>query len=283
METKDKPRKKEVNWLQAIPSIITAFVALLGIVVSFLTYSSTSADRTAQRLAADEDRAAQRLAARNERFTYAIEHLSSDSLAIRLGALYELKKLALEDEGLQEGIVRILGPFVRDGIENRELLPSKSFERRPQPQDDVFLACEIASLIYEQSGYSIPLEDLHAENLELSGIMLKGANLRRSNFNDAAFFSAQLQEAIFSGGFLVGTSFGQAQLQGAAFDASFLEAHFFEACLEGATFSDADLRGAYFKGAKGLTAEQILDAEILNEDTLLDPELRAEYDRLKAE
>ena len=61
-------KKKKVNWWQAIPTIITAFVAVIGIVVSCLTYSS-------QKTATIEDREAQRLADRNNRFTYAIEHL----------------------------------------------------------------------------------------------------------------------------------------------------------------------------------------------------------------
>ena len=51
--------------------------------------------------------------------------------------------------------------------------------------------------------------------------------------------------------------------------------------LLGASFRKADLRGADLRDAQNLTAEQILDA-IIDDTTLLDPDVRAEYDRLKA-
>jgi hypothetical protein len=42
-----------------------------------------------------------------------------------------------------------------------------------------------------------------------------------------------------------------------------------------------NLRGADLSCAKGLTAEQLLGA-IIDDSTVLDPKLRAEYERLKA-
>ena len=225
-------KKKKVNWWQAVPTIITAFVAVIGIAVSCLTYLS-------QRATTIEDREAQRLADRNNRFTYAIEHLKDESLAIRMGALFELKKLGLEDEELQENIVRILNPFIREGIENKDLfqLPRKE-NGFPRPNDDIPLACEIASTFVSQSRFFFYLVYLKAP----------GVNLGEFELNNANLYGADLQ----------GASFNYTHLQ------------------------RADLRYADLRGSLFLTTDQLLDA-IVDDTTLLDPDLRAEYDRLKAE
>ena len=52
--------------------------------------------------------------------------------------------------------------------------------------------------------------------------------------------------------------------------------------LKGANLKYADLQGADLGTAKNLTAEQLLKARI-DDSTKLDPDLRAEYERLKAE
>jgi len=272
---------------EALVSLLAVVVSVVGIVTSSKTASMTAStmekQNEAQLAAVKEQNEAQRLADRNNRFTYAIEHLKDETLAIRMGALYELKKLVLEDEGLQELIVRILGPYIRDGIENRELLPPKRYEDRPRPQDDVFLACEITSLIYEQSGYVLSLNSLSKENLDLSGIHLKGADLSRSHLNGTDFSSAQLQEADFFLCYLRGASLWQAQLQDAEiYESDFDKAYFCEANLERTSFVRMSLFEANLSGTKGLTAVQLLTA-YLDDTTLLDPDLRAEYDRLKTE
>ena len=238
-------KKKKVNWWQAVPTIITAFVAVIGIVVSCLTYLS-------QRASANEDRAAQRMADRNNRFTYAIEHLKDESLAIRMGALYELKKLGLEDAQLLENIVRILNPYIREGIENKDLLlPPKL--TLPRPKEDVFVSCEIISLFIEQVEDSFTMRWLQAENLELDYLQLKGADLWYANFRGTEFWYTNLEAA---------------RLEGVDF--------------QGADLRHANLKGANILSARNLTAVQLLEAE-LDDTTLLDPDLRVEYDRLKAE
>jgi len=221
-------KKKKVNWWQAVPTIITAFVAVIGIVVSCLTYLS-------QRATAIQDREAQRLADRNNRFSYAIEHLQSESLAIRMGALIELKKLGLEDEELQWNIVRILNPHIREGIENAELLLPPIYEDGllGRPKEDISLSCEIASAF--EYGLFLP------------GLKATGLDLQEFELNGAVLFGADMQ----------GAGFAYTHLQG------------------------TDLRSADLRGAIFLTAEQLLEA-IVDDTTLLDPELRAEYDRLKA-
>jgi len=260
-EKEAKPEKKD--WLrvfQTVATTVTAVVAVGGILLSFLTVRT------------------QRDTARNDRFTYAIEHLKDESLAIRMGALFELKKLGLEDEGLQESIVRILNPFIREGIENEKLLlPPISDYDSPHPNDDIFIACEIVSLFFEQSNCRISLKYLKAEGLNLNYIQLKGADLLGAQLQGTLLWEAQLQRANLS----------QAQLQYAyLFEAQLQNVFFAHAQLLGAVLGKANLTDAYFVGADlqetDLTVEQLLDARVYK-DVLLDPDLRAEYDRLKAE
>jgi len=256
-------KKAKKNYLQALISLVTAIVAVLGILISYMSFTLTAEERITQR----ED-------AQRTRFTYAIEHLKDESLAIRMGALFELQKLGLENEDLQEIIVRILNPFIREGIENKDLLlPSRSWNGLLRPKEDVFLACEIASLFWEQTNISLTLHRLHAEKLDLSGIMLKGALITNANFQESHLATAQFEGSTIGGANLLYTNLVAANLQKTALSWT----NFQEAGLGFANFSGADL-----KNAKNLTAAQLLRAHI-DETTLLDPDLRAEYDRLKAE
>jgi len=272
VKEKDAPKKK--TWLQAVPSIITAIVALLGIVVSFLTYRSTS-----------EDRAAQRAAARNDRFSRAIENLKDESLAIRMGALYELKNLGLEDDELQESIVRILGPFIREGIENQDLMLLPSYTGDLQrPNEDVFIACEIASLFWEQTKHSVSLEKLQAKKIDLTNIQFKGANLWLADISDSRLFYANFQGAIIRGAALHQSQFHYANLEGADLTETHLRgADFRQANLQKTVFQTADLTMVDLREVENLTIKQLLETITIDDTTLLDPDLRAEYDRLKAE
>ena len=266
------------DWLKAaIPSvsaaIIAAVVASVGVWVSYQTYKSTS-----------EDRAAQRAATRSDRFAKAIEYLNDDSLAIRIAALYELQNLGLEDEKYQERIVRVLGPFIFDGIEDspkRQPENHESIEKNmrraenwPQdiiyperlPLDDIFLACEITSLFWEQTGHEISLRFLKADDIDLSGIKLKGADLRDADLRDSC-----LIDASFHGAYLLRVKF------------------------DNAIFGWTDIRGAELTDSNIYEVIGIIDdgpnVVIFDEDTFPEPppsafveyHLRAIYERELAE
>ena len=65
-------------------------------------------------------------------------------------------------------------------------------------------------------------------------------------------------------------------------DADLRLANFNGAYMTNANLQRAYLYAANLQGAKNLTVAQLLEAE-LDDTTLLDPELRAEYERLKTE
>jgi len=264
--------------------LVTAMVALFGVGLTTVSLIMTGRNNKAQRAAMKEDRAAvmaekqtARNAALSDRFARAIELLKDDSLAIRMGALFELKKLGLEAPEDQQDIVRILGPFIREGIENKDLLlppkyPDIHKETMHRPADDIFIACEVVSLFYdekEKAGYEwaenpcrVALQNLKAESLELRRINLNGADLYCAHFE-----KADLWHVHFKGAGLYNARVNEANLRGAL--------------LKGAELINTDLTGTYLKEARYLTAEQLIVAIGVGH-AILDDNLRAQLERLKA-
>ena len=283
-------------YLQITVSLVTAIVAVLGIVVSYLSITMVRQENKAKR----ED-------ARSERFSRVIEHLRDDSLTIRMAALLELKRMGLESNEYQANIVRFLNMYICKGIENKDLLlQPKTVNDLPRPKEDVFLACEIASLFWNRTSSTVSLDRLQAEKVDLErfdldGFRLENANLLDSNLNSAtlkgaSLEAASLEGACFDGATLEGAWLRRANLQGASLngvklkDVNFEEANLTKADLTWSNLQGADFKGAIIQGAifewaevqdaKNLTAEQLLEAYV-DDTTLLDPDLRAEYDRLK--
>jgi len=280
---KKKERKSLQPTIQVLVSLVTAIVAVSGILLSYQTFRLNAEEKAAQREAAVAAQERQELADRNNRFSYAIEHLKDESLAIRMGALYELKKLGVDDEGLQENIVRILGPFIREGIENKELLTRNRYalliaddDGLPpleNPNTDIYLACEITSLFWEQTGHSVSLTYLKAEGINFGSIQLKGATLAGAQLKGSNLYFAQLQETSLLHANLQGAFLNCANLKGASLMAvNAQEAMFNGASLEETEFGFADLRDADFSGAhlqgtdlsfaNNLTVEQLIVANI---------------------
>jgi len=221
-----------LSMIQIVVPLITVTVAVLGIILSAKTFSLTA-----------KEKAAQRKMAQSDRFARAIDHLKDESIHIRMGALYELQRIGLEDPKEQVSIVRILSRYVRDRIEDRKYLhPSRFYEEKVRPSEDVTLASEITSLFDAPTNW-LQLHYLKADCVDLGIFQLQHAE----------FYDAQLREAAFPHANLLGT-----------------------------IFRGANLKGADLRKAINLTASQLLDA-IVDDTTLLDPDLRAEYDRLKAE
>lgn len=247
--------------LTEITGLLTVIVALIGILISFMTIRLTKQQNKENRDQSRQQFEATRQETIINRFNHAIENLKDESLAIRMSALFELKKIGLALPEEQENITRILSAFVIERIENRELLrvpvdPSHA----PYPSKDVVVSCEIMSLYYRKSNYRAWLRRLRANDLYLSGFELQGANLYKAYFRGARLLYSNLQDADLQG----------ADLQ----DANLSEVNFNNTNVQGVNFKGADLRGA-----KNLRAEQLLTAYI-DDTTLLDTDLRAEYERL---
>jgi len=266
-----------MSYLQVAVSLVTAIVAVMGVVVSFISISMARQESRAKR----ED-------AQRDRFTYAIEHLKDESLAIRMGALFELKKLGLDSPDYMRDIVRILSLFIKERIEERELLkPPKVENGLPKPTDDVFIACDITALFFKKIRCRASLSYLNAEGVYFHRINLQGANLDHARFDGSILTLANLEEARFNKAHFDGARLQQAKCKDAnAGSAYFIGADLAAADFRGANLNDVRLDGAdinhtQFEGAKGLTGKRLLKSKSVK-DAYLDPEIRAEYDRLMA-
>ena len=146
-----------------------------------------------------------------EVFAKAVEQLSSDGLATRLGGLYALDKLARDSEKERANIGAIISAFVR------RMPDDPLAETAPDTQTAVTLL----------------VSGLYAENINLRGARLRGVNLRSARLG-----SASLDGAILCGADLSGADLSNASMTGA--DLRMAQLH--GANLRSAKLAEADLR-----------------------------------------
>lgn len=124
------------------------------------------------------------------------------------------------------------------------------------------------------SMYAVDLRDAQLLRADLSR-----ADVRDAKLEKAVLALANLQDTDFSGAKLIGTNFNGAQFRGAIFlDAILKNADLRGASLSGAivrdaNFDGANLDGADFRGAVGLTVQQVCAAHWRG--ALLDPDVQA--------
>ena len=141
-----------------------------------------------------------------ERFTRAIEQLGSDKIAIRLGGIYALERIAQDSPDKdQRQVIQVLTACVRensqwDGCLERE----QSFQ--PVPTDIQAILAVLGRL---NTGYEEPEQrlDLHSTNLQ-------GAGLMRAKLQWAILTNANIQRANLSGSNLLGAMLTNANLHG---------------------------------------------------------------------
>lgn len=238
-----------------------------------------------------------------ERFTQAINHLGSEQIEVRLGALYALERIAKESPQEHWTIMEILCAYVRERSPVEKLQSAES-----QPEPDVALAeAEAWSLQPVTTDVQTALTVIgrraiahdppdavldfnHTKlvranlsqgqfsNANFTGTLLRGANLTGACFRNAVFLAANLvqanlKEAIFSGALLSGAHLSEAVLTAASFD----HASLFEVDLKKADLQNTDLSGATLSFAKGYKANfqaANLAEAMLNDIDLTDTNLR---------
>jgi hypothetical protein len=218
----------------------------------------------------------------SERFAQAISQLGNkDSIAIRLGGIYSLRRLA-EESGQEyyKEVVAVLTHYVRENAAYRQkdkvskpfyqfglvkeepsskkvgsdiqaildILKelSRLMKKDAQPLDLSKTDLQEANL--DKFGFPVGsnLEGANLENASLERAILKGINLNQTNFKDANLKSAHLEKAklsnaIFTKAYLFEAKFNGVQDLG--------EVDFSEAILIGAEFKGVDLTKANLTGA----------------------------------
>ena len=167
-----------------------------------------------------------------ERFTKAIEQLGQkgpDNMAIRLGGIYALERIAKNSEEDHGPIMEVLTAYVREKATKQGKYAE---EAAVKPTTDIQA---ILTVIGRRETIGINRRDarLDLSNTHLAGVVLNG----RARLSRADLIQANLSQANLIAANLITANLSQAELHG------------------------ADLREANLSRATNLTAEQVLSAK----------------------
>jgi uncharacterized protein YjbI with pentapeptide repeats len=233
-----------------------------------------------------------------DRYTKAIDQLDDKkALAVRLGGLYALERIAHDSPADRATIAEVLCAYARTAPRpkpparrvtdaNRPVADTAPVETLaadpaslPVRAPDVQAAVTILSRWGERLGERPPVLDLHNADLqgvELTLAQLHGANLCDAQLQDARLIGAKLDRAVLLGAQLQGANLIRAELQEAILaHAQLQEAKLIGAKLQGAQLVDGQLQGAdlllaQLQGANLSSAElhgaQLIGAKLQDAD-----------------
>ena len=181
-----------------------------------------------------------------DRFTKAIDQLGKENLAVRLGGIYALERIARDSESDHGAVMEVLTAFVREQTQGRLNTSQSWFALRwPKDQDVSKPPADIQAILTVIGRRTRTYGKGESQGLNLSASQLKGANLWKAQLEGANLWKAQLEGANLSGAQLEGANLSGAQLEGANLSGAQLEG----ANLSGAQLKGADLSWAQLEGA----------------------------------
>ncbi len=193
-----------------------------------------------------------------ERFTKAVEQLASPEIAVRLGGIYALERIANNSKDDHWTIMEVLTAFVREPpplkapLEEEKLLlelpthiQKAKDDKQPQKlRIDIQAALTVI-------GRRDTKQDLENQKLDLSNADIAGANLREAKLQGANFYQANLQGANLDRVNLEGANLDEANLQWAKLcNAKLQKATLRRANLGHASLNWAELQGAILNWAE---------------------------------
>ena len=239
-----------------------------------------------------------------DRFTQAIAQLGDKEMAIRLGGIYALERIAKDSEKDHGPIMEVLTAYVRENAPSQGEYAEKAADR---PTTDIQAILTVFGRRkttgpnrrigggsaeggvpgrWQTSGKGRGPDSLDLNHTHLAGADLTTADLTTADLNEATLVGAKLAGAILCmaelegadlrGATLVGADLSMAELEGADLrdadlrDADLRMADLTEADLSGAKLDTAELILAKLTGAKNLTAEQVRSAKNWRETRLPD-------------
>jgi pentapeptide repeat protein len=245
----------EVNGLRStLAGVLAGLAVAAGAIVGALNFGETSR----------QNRAVLELQRRGqvtERFSKAVEQLGDEKLDVQIGAVYAMEQIARDSAELHWPIMEVLTAYLRE-----HRTPSAPIEDQvplTAVQQAILTVVGRRRVAQDTAGDRLDLHATHLFGAILGGADLRGANLRGADLRRANLRGANLGGADLGGAILVGAILDRAILGGADLGGTIL----FGADLRGAILRGVDLRGAI-----GLTAEQLADADSV-EDAPLPPEL----------
>lgn len=212
-----------------------------------------------------------------ERFTRAIDQLGKEdgedeprgaktgsgyqkNLAIRLGGIYALERIARDHQPDHPAVMEVLTAFVR---QHSAWVERQGEEKLAQPD----IRPDIQAIMTVIGRRGLTYNKGESQRLDLSGTDLRWAVLNKAKFDGIDFTSthfdntqlkdAELKEAVLTNADFTDAIMDGAQLQGA----DLRGAVFRNTKVAGVNFKDAKLYGADLTGAVGLTQEQLNSAQ----------------------
>jgi hypothetical protein len=178
-----------------------------------------------------------------ERFTKAVEQLASPEMAVRLGGIFALERIAKDSEKDHWTIMEVLTAFVRE----KRLLKK---EEQAENEQLAKIPTDIQAALFVIGRRDIE-KDPENQKLDLSNVSITGANLSKAKLKGANFYQANLQQANFNEANLQQANLNEAKLEGANLNEAKLEgAILTDTQLQGADLGKAKLQGANLGGAK---------------------------------
>ncbi len=203
---------------------------------------------------------------RNERYQKSVEMLGDKTLSIRLGGIYALKNLGLEDpQQFHIQIMEVLSAVVRNGTPDNTTQGADCREGAENIGADVR---EIIKIIKGRADFLIEVEREREYRIDLRGSFLEGINLSDARFSRVCLDGAKLARACLGQADLTGATLIRANLAKAdCMLAALRGVDFTNANLTKAKISGADLTNAYFLRAN-LAGVDFDEARGLNQDQL---------------
>ncbi|BBH69784.1 hypothetical protein ACTI_64690 [Actinoplanes sp. OR16] len=165
-----------------------------------------------------------------ERFTEAVEHLGSKSLAVRVGGIYALARLDRDYPAENESLMDVLAASVRQPFADDE--PSTRHLRADLQAAATILGHRRVDRRTRVNLRRAPLahvhlRDAHYERMALTKAdfrrgQLRGINLEGALLRGAVFDESIMEGAFLTGAFLVGASLREVRLDGATLDRAWL-------------------------------------------------------------
>jgi hypothetical protein len=201
-----------------------------------------------------------------DRYTKAIEQLGSDKLAVRIGGIYALERVARDSAKDHRTVMEVLAAFIREHPHEQGPMPASATDALPTqiPEADALPTRTIRPDVQAAVtviGRRIPRND--RERINLAGAILGGADLADANLGFARLTRADLHDASLIGAILGGARLDGADLGGADLSyADLSDANLSRANLSRADFLWANLTGTFLGGADLSGARWPADAPV---------------------
>lgn len=269
-----KAENGEKTFIRIFPTyagIITAIVAVVGAILSFLKYLKEKENENEQKK--------QDIKIRKEvKFDSIIERLCSPEESEKASAAVSLQTFFTKDykEFHIQAYLILLASLKTDLSHNINALLLKSFEtvmrlifKNSESTDKHFnIELDLSRInlhrVNLQNMKGLAQVDFSFSNLQYANLVdcnlkksngyksnLKGARLSRSNLLEGRFIKANFEKAHFHGANLISAKLKNANLKRAEFQQALLQdAHFDGATIYGARFEHANLNNTYFRNIK---------------------------------